>query len=206
MLSTILTAIVTFAATNVDDIFILILFFGQTGNRNRKWQIITGQYVGFTGLALVSMLGFLAGLALPKEWIGLLGFGPIYIGIKKWVMRHQKEASDADDSQLSATESKRFGASAVMTVAAVTFANGGDNIGIYSPLFASSSVPDLVVTLLVFYVLIGCWCLCGDVLSRHPKVSQTIDQYGHVLVPFVLISLGIFILIECNSARLLGIR
>jgi cadmium resistance protein CadD (predicted permease) len=40
-------------------------------------------------------------------------------------------------------------------VAAITFANGGDNIGIYVPLFASSDFTGLIVILSVSFVLIG---------------------------------------------------
>jgi len=40
-------------------------------------------------------------------------------------------------------------------VIAVTIANGGDNIGIYVPLFASSDAASLGVILVVFYLLLA---------------------------------------------------
>jgi cadmium resistance transport/sequestration family protein len=197
MLSALLTAIAAFAATNIDDIFVLLLFFCQTGDGLRRWHIVAGQYLGFSGLVLVSLLGFLAGLFVPREWIGLLGLVPVFIGVKKW-LNHNKGISNA--KTLERTRSSAI--SAIASVATVTIANGGDNIGIYSPLFANSDLTQLFVTLVVFYLLLGVWCCAGYFLSRHPAIAQIIKRHGHVLVPFVLVGLGVYILIESGTSRL----
>jgi len=93
-------------------------------------------------------------------------------------------------------ENKRPSAASVLTVAAVTFANGGDNIGIYVPLFASSDLSALLLTLTTFAVLIAVWCVAAYYLGNHPAVKRIVDRYGHVLVPFVLIGLGIYIIVS----------
>jgi cadmium resistance transport/sequestration family protein len=197
MLSALLTAIVAFAATNIDDILVLLLFFCQTDEGLRRWHIVAGQYLGFSGLMLVSLLGFLAGLFVSREWIGLLGFAPIFIGIKRW-FDHEKGSPGVKHPP----RPKNNAMSAIATVAAITIANGGDNIGVYSPLFASSSPARLWVTLVVFYLLIGVWCGAGYFLSRHPAIVHIITRYGHILVPFVLVGLGLHILIESGTPRL----
>ena len=94
---------------------------------------------------------------MPPEWIGLLGFVPVAIGVKKLV----EWKRDKNHSSLE----KPTGAS-VLTVAAVTFANGGNNIGIYAPLFASSEAAQLGVMLGVFFVLIAVWCVIGYYLLK----------------------------------------
>ena len=77
------TAVVSFAATNIDDIFILTLFFAQ---RNlRGWHIVLGQYLGLAALVAISLVGFFARFIIPETWIGLLGLVPIFIGIKKLI-------------------------------------------------------------------------------------------------------------------------
>ena len=87
--------------------------------------------------------------------------------------------------------------------AAVTIANGGDNIGIYVPLFAASSAAILGVILSVFLVMVGVWCYGAYQLARHPIVTRVLTQYGAAIVPFVLIGLGIFILIDSEAYKLL---
>lgn len=196
----IVTGAITFAATNIDDIFVLMLFFSQTNQNFRAGHIIVGQYLGFTALVLISLVGFLGGLIIPPEWIGLLGLLPIIIGVRHWLKRNKSETDEAE-----ANVSKANSWAAISSVAAVTFANGGDNIGIYTPLFASSDSFSLVITLLVFYLLLGVWCYAGYVIIRHPLVARVLSGYAHYIVPFVLIGLGIYILLESRTLRLFGL-
>ncbi|MBD0369494.1 MAG: cadmium resistance transporter [Pyrinomonadaceae bacterium] len=187
-LSAVAAAVAAFAATNIDDIFVLMLFFAGGDRSFKRWQVVLGQYLGFAALVCLSLFGYFARFVAPQEWIGLLGILPILIGIKKlWELKkggHQE------------AQIERRSTHAVFTVAAVTFANGGDNMGIYTPLFASASPFELVVTLAVFFIMVALWCALGYSLGRHPAISRALDKYGHILVPFVLIALGLYIMIE----------
>jgi cadmium resistance transport/sequestration family protein len=207
VLHTSLTAITAFAATNVDDIVVLMLFFAQV-NRSRPQaldskQIILGQYLGFTALLLASLPGYLGGLVLPKPWIGLLGILPIVIGIRAF-----KPDKDKDDriQTVNLERLERRWLSWVDTkllqVAAVTFANGGDNIGIYVPLFAKSNAWQLGMTVVIFFSLVGVWCGIAYGLSRHPHIGPRLNRSAHRLVPVVLIGLGIYIFLESGSWQL----
>lgn len=205
-----------FAATNIDDIVILMLFFSQTNSSFRRRHIVVGQYLGFFVLILASLPGFFGGLIVPRAWIGLLGIVPIIIGISNLISRKgdEQEIQTVTDTHRQ-EESKSFFGKAIAKsllvviapqtyqVAAVTFANGGDNIGIYVPLFASSNLADLGIILLTFFVLIGVWCYVAYQLGRHPLIARALTKYGQRIVPFVLIGLGIFILLESGTYQLL---
>lgn len=80
LLSAVIAAVTAFAATNIDDIVILMLFFTQSNNF-RPRHIIIGQYLGFTVLIAASLPGFFGGMLLPRAWVGLLGLLPLVIGI-----------------------------------------------------------------------------------------------------------------------------
>lgn len=193
----IITGAVSFAATNIDDIFVLMLFFGQVGRKGlRRRHIVVGQYLGFAALVAVSMVGYFARIVVPVEWIGLLGLLPIAIGIKKFFERGEAAGVHEPVPEKAAV-------APVFTVAAVTFANGGDNIGIYTPLFAASDGAQLGVMLAVFFVLIAVWCVVGYYLGSHPAVGRALERYGHIVVPFVLISLGVYIMYESDTFRLI---
>ena len=178
-------AIVAFSATNIDDIFVLTFFFAQ--KNLRRWHVVVGQYLGLAALIAISLVGYFARLIIPQTWIGLLGLAPIAIGIKKLFDWKRGKENDTD---------KQTNVASVFTVAAVTFANGGDNIGIYVPLFANSDATVLLITLITFGVLIAVWCAVGYYLGNHPAVNRIVDRYGHILVPFVLIGLGIYIILD----------
>lgn len=186
MLPTVLAAIVSFVATNIDDILLLTFFFG---NRVPASRVVIGQFLGFTALVLCSLLGYVIRFALPESWIGLLGIIPIVIGIKKLIdLRRAEEGDEKIRPEF-----------AVTAIAAVTFSNGGDNIGIYAPLFASLDLRHLLVTVITFFLLLAIWCLVGYFLGNLAFIRKLIERYGKIVVPFALIGLGIFILVHAGT-------
>jgi cadmium resistance transport/sequestration family protein len=206
----IIAGVTSFAATNIDDFVILMLFFAQVNATFRARHIVVGQYLGFTALIIASLVGFFGGLIVPKAMIGLLGLVPIAIGISHLV----KKENDQNEVQAVSGEFNRESNSPVsklanlfnpqtLNVAAVTIANGGDNIAIYLPLFASSDLPSLLVILAVFLVMVGVWSYAAYRLIRHKAIANILTRYTKAVVPFVLIGLGIFILIDSGTYRLL---
>lgn len=192
-----------FIATNVDDILILMLFFSQTNSSFRRQHIIVGQYLGFIALVIASLPGFFGGLIIPRAWIGLLGILPMAIGISNLInsQKNEPEIQTVSDSN-TAKSLLVVIAPQTYKVAAVTFANGGDNIGIYVPLFANSNLAELAVICLTFLVLIGVWCYVAYRLTRHKAIAGILTKYGERVVPFILIGLGIYILLESETYQL----
>ena len=86
-----------------------------------------------------------------------------------------------------------------MTVFSVTFANGGDNIGIYIPLFTSMSLAGILVTVIVFVNLTALWCFIALKLAEHPLIQRNIEKYKHIFAPIIFIGLGIFILMKSGT-------
>jgi cadmium resistance transport/sequestration family protein len=212
---TITTSISAFTATNIDDIMLLMLFFSQVNSTFRPYHIVLGQYLGFVVLIIASLPGFFGGLLIPHQWVGLLGLLPIGIGVQQMVQqivsRETKETEVQTVSCAVTTPTARHPVLALLTsalapqtysVAAVTVANGGDNIGIYVPLFATVSLAELGVLLSVFMVLVAVWCGVAYTLARHPAIAHILVQYGSAIVPIVLIALGCFILFESRTYEL----
>ena len=181
-----------FAVTNIDDILILALFFARVRHRPRGVAIVVlGQYVGFTTILAAAVIGALGAGLLPESVLPYLGLLPVILGVragwKAWRARR-----DADDDSPTG-EGSDVG---VLTVAAVTLANGGDNIGVYVPVFANSGTSGMVVYLVVFLALVALWCAAGRFFATRPPVARALSRWGHVLLPVVLIAIGLLILIE----------
>jgi cadmium resistance transport/sequestration family protein len=202
LFQTLMAAAIAFTATNLDDIVVLMLLFSQVPNRFSHRQIVAGQYLGFALLVGLSLPGFFGGLMLPAPWIGLLGIVPIVIGISALFQQALSHPSESTQPQLTAVINLPLLNPQVAAVAALTVANGGDNIGVYVPLFAGQSWAGLGLTLMVFAALVGVWCGVADRLVRHPAVSDRLTQYGTYLVPPILIGLGGFILWKNETYRL----
>lgn len=195
-------AIIAFTATNIDDIIILLLFFSQIDINFRRRHIVVGQYLGFILLIIASLPGFFGGLIVSPEWIGLLGLLPIAIGIKQLVTREQ------ETTEIQTITPKKSVFLSVLSpqtyqVAAVTIANGGDNISIYIPLFAGKTPFGLLVILSVFLFMVGVWCVVAYLLTRQPTIAYVLTRYGKKVVPFVLIGLGLFIMYERGTFSLI---
>jgi cadmium resistance protein CadD (predicted permease) len=190
--------VAAFAATNIDDIFVLLGFFADP--RFRARQIIVGQYVGIGALVLVSIVAALIALVIPPAYVGLLGLAPIAIGSKKLVdlWRGQEQGEEELERHPAGGEHGQ-----VFTVAAVTIANGSDNIGIYTPLFAVRSSIETAVIVAVFAVMTALWCAIAHWMVHHRTIGAPIRRYGHRVLPLVLIGLGVLILHEAGTFELL---
>ena len=212
ILLAIVEGVTAFAATNVDDLIILLLFFAQTNATFRAHHIVSGSYWGFAAIVAFSLVGFFGGLVVPSAWIGLLGFLPIILGIKQLMQREQEDAQvqAVTNDVFSKPNYPPFIAGVLKLlhpqaykVAAVTLANGGDNVGIYVPLFAASNAITLGVILIVFFLMLGVWCYIAYRLAQNPSIARVLTQYGDSVVPFVLIGLGLFILWKSGTFGLL---
>lgn len=162
---------------------------------------------------LASLPGFIGGLVIPATWIGLLGFLPIAIGTSHLLNRKDEKevVQDVSVNLPASAKSKPHKRSLLATlrdrqtyrVSAVTIANGGNNIGIYVPLFASSTLPSLGVIVCVCYMTVGLWCCLSFCMTRNPLMAPLLARYGRKIFPFVLIWLGFSILIKSETYRLL---
>ncbi|BAY24753.1 cadmium resistance transporter [Calothrix sp. NIES-2100] len=201
------TGIAAFSATNIDDMLLLTLFFSQVNAKFRRWHIIAGQYLGFTALIVASLPGFFGGLMIPRPWIGLFGIVPIVIGIRS-LLKQEEENSEVEGTEITQSHHSlltKFLNIQTYSVAAVTFANGTDNISIYVPLFASSSPESLLVILTVFFMLVGCLCYAAYKLTHNRAIADLLASYGNHIMPFVLMGLGAFILLDSGSLNLVNI-
>jgi cadmium resistance protein CadD (predicted permease) len=184
------TAVVAFAGTTIDDVIILAALFAT----RRAWSrpsapvIVAGQYLGFGMIMGVSGLAAKTLEIVPQEWIGLLGLVPIGFGAVGLIRARDTRAGP-----------RRPLVSSVTGIATVTFANGADNISVFTPLFRSHGTPDAVTTGALFLILIGVWCVLGAMIGGHPVVIGVVGDISHWLVPVVFITVGTLILISSGT-------
>ena len=187
-----------FAVTNIDDMIVLAVFFGQAGaSCPAVSRVVVGQYVGFAAILGVSVIGALGAELLPETAVPYLGLLPLLLGIhaawKLW-REHGKEDNPRDGSP---TDKAR-----VMQIATVTFANGGDNIGVYVPVFSVTGISGMAGYVVVFLIGVAFWCLAGWYFARRPAVAGILARWGHIVLPVVLIGIGLVIVIEGGAFSL----
>ncbi|MEH1805830.1 MAG: cadmium resistance transporter [Nostoc sp.] len=201
LVTEITTGAIAFIATNIDDIVILLLFFSQINANFRPRHIVAGQFLGFTVLLILSLSGLFGGLVLSKNWIGLLGLLPMSIGISSLVNQEEDSSKEvlAATEEAEASTITSFFSPQAYSVAAVTIANGSDNISVYVPLFASCNLESFLVILGLFFLLLGVWCYIAYKLINNRVIADVLTDYVNYLVPFVLIGLGVFIVLKSEA-------
>ncbi|MEH2366418.1 cadmium resistance transporter [Nostoc sp.] len=203
LVTAITTGLIAFIATNIDDIVILLLFFSQISANFRPRHIVAGQFLGFTVLLILSLSGLFGGLVLSKNWIGLLGLLPISIGISSLVNREEDSSKEVvaaiEEAEAEASTITSFFSPQAYSVAAVTIANGSDNISVYVPLFASCNLESFLVIIGLFFLLLGVWCYVAYKLINNRVIADVLTRYVNYLVPFILIGLGVFIVLKSEA-------
>ena len=197
MESGLLTAVLAaalFAATDVDDLFLLIAFFADP--RARPGEVVAGQFLGIGVLVGASLALALMTLAVPTAYVGLLGFIPVAMGLAR--LRAFRAAAVHDDERAQAGPWR-----GALTVAAVTIANGGDNLGVYTPVFAVRPASEIAVIVAVFAVGTAVWCAAAHALVRHPALGPPIRRHALWLTPIVLVAVGVFVLYDADTVSLL---
>ncbi len=187
MQTVLLSAIVVFISTSIDDLVLLILFHSQATTRVQRISILVGQILGIGVLVGISLVGsYLASRMLEGWVIGLLGFIPIILGIRAMLSK--------EESKEEATRTGRK--SLLATVTLVTIASGGDNLGIYIPWFATLDGAYLGLTMLVFLVFALIFWSLGYLLANQSHIKTLLSRFSAVLVPVVFLLLGLVILSE----------
>lgn len=182
--------IAAFVSTNIDDLFILMIFFATL--RLPSVQIILGQYIGMGSLMCISLVGFLITLIVPRNIIGLIGLFPIALGIKELLELHNN--GDKEDEKLTKKLRRKNIQLPFLTVAAVTF-SGSEEIGVYTTLFATNNEVEAIVALIsVTMVLTAFWCFMANYLVKHSLLADIFRSIGSRVLPYVLIGLGLYIL------------
>jgi cadmium resistance protein CadD (predicted permease) len=165
-------SIATFTATNVDDAFLLTLFFAR---RIPTRRIVAGQYVGFSAIIGLSLIGVWCALAI-------LGVLPLALGISRLVQVRPTDVSQP-----------RVTAESVASIALLTLSNGADNISVYMPFFVMGRA-NLWLILFVYATLVAVWCFVGRWLGSHAIILRSVERWGHWIVPTVFVGLGVYVL------------
>lgn len=184
------TAIVVFVSTNIDDIVLLAVLYGD--RRLRRTAVTTGQFLGIAALTAVSIVAAAGALAVPAGWPALLGVIPLCMGLWQLVrLLLRKSIAEEEGAAQPLLEGRLL--PQVVSVAAITIANGGDNLSVYIPVFANNfdSVPLFAAA---FALLTAAWCLLGWAAVRNPLLGRAMQRQGHIILPVVLVAIGIQIL------------
>jgi cadmium resistance protein CadD (predicted permease) len=121
---------------------------------------------------------------------------PVFVNFRIRLVEHQ-DREWTTSKKKSFQDDKRRSFILLLTVSAITISNGGDDIGVFTPLFARYNTPSEVTTLvIIFMAMTLVWCIITYYFVNHPLIATRIQRFGNIITPFVLIGLGLYILVD----------
>lgn len=182
-----------FIGTNLDNLLLLVAMYARYA---RQAGTVTAGYVfGMILICLIALLLGETGDYIPLDWLGLLGFVPMTMGILalwKLFRKHGGETSGA----LVENHSRRT----IFSILATTqLSNGADTIITFTILFAESGDPADYVLVPTFLAMIGVFSGLAYYSVKQAKLGRVLRRYGKYVTPVILILVGFYILSNTAS-------
>jgi len=188
--------LVTFVATSLDNLLLLVSFLG---NPLYPKRVVAPAYIGSV-LGVVGLSALLSVVARfgPLEGRGLvfLGIVPLGLGLYyaiRLVLPGRITEQERLLQSMARTMRMRKGRAAVI---AVTLAASGDSLATYTALFADTRTWLMPAT--VGGILLGAvaWTWVAGWIMSQTGARRFIEKAGPILLPIVLIALGLYILAD----------
>ena len=189
----ILVAAAAFLATNMDNLALLVVFL----LRYRCHRVIVG-IAYLVGLSLVVLLSFLLSLlasAVPVQYLGLLGFVPISIGVVGIYRLIRGPAPESDSRQ----EQTASAAAVFVTTMFTQLGNSTDTLLTFGPLFADSMRAASYMIMFTIALMGALFLFAANYFVKHPLLSDLLQRQAHRATPFLLIFVGLYILANTAS-------
>ena len=175
-----------FAVTHLDTLLVIGAFCAD--NDYPHWEVLVGHYLGFcVGLA-AAVLGAILAAELLQAWTFLLGLVPLGLGL--WGLLRKPPETAVEESPVVPNSLGRIG---VVTVAGLGLS--GENIAIYIPFFVDLSPPELLLTIIVYFIGAGVVFLVAFVTISRVAVGGIPDWLDRWLVPAVLVLVGGYVVV-----------
>jgi len=178
-----LTTILTFLSTEIDDFVVFVLLYSRAENpedKKSRFAVMLGQIAALVFITAVCAFVAYYLLRIPQEYLRIIGVIPIGLGIKA-IFDHEKEAKIPSSASL------------FFTAFLLTIVSSTDNLGVYIPVFTTYSTLQKIITIGLFVVLQIGWSFFQMNAARIPVVSKFIVKNSRWLIPVSFIGIGLIV-------------
>lgn len=195
----VLASMVTFTATSLDNLLLLVGFRSAESIRP-----------GVIGMAYLATVATVTGLALALAAVvddvvpfplGYLGFAPIAIGVWHGVgaFRPTPEPPEGTDSAEGARAADAAGfASVFLTM----LANSGDSFLVFTAFLGDTRSWLDGISAATFLAMAALWVRLSGTLAEHPRFRGPLRGFARFGLPILLICVGLYILLDSPTDTL----
>lgn len=172
-----------FAATNLDNLLLLIAWMALAGRSRRK--IFAGYFLAAAAVLItVYALGLLSGM-LPVEYVGYLGVVPMLLGAKMLLDKVRGETAASEQSSFRPS---------IVGVGVTLFANSVDSILVLSAMLADSQLQFDYVILVAYLATALLFYFLGHVFHSQIARLGRVASMAEWLAPLIMLVVGAYIL------------
>ncbi|MCX5774845.1 MAG: cadmium resistance transporter [Firmicutes bacterium] len=194
MFLAIVTAVLAYLGTSMDELPVLFVLFARGRNRHNPWTVALGYLVGSLTLFTISAsISFILGFVPSHALLGFLGLIPFALGLKVAIK------GDGDDEK--AGSEKKLARWAFLEIVLITLSMGGDDLGVYIPLFASMNLTEILFNLGVYVVATFVFLGIAWWMTSIKPLTAFLQKYERPIVATIFILLGIYIFFECGTLQ-----
>jgi len=198
LLAIALVTAVSFLFTNLDNLILGVLTLGA--QHRRTLPILLGMVTASLLVLLLSGVGVAIGAAFDANLLGYLGIAPIAIGL--YMLFYAGRGQPALTEEASAVQEGSSAAGIWLGTTTLLFANSGDTLAILLPLLVESGRSAALVIAGSFLTCAVLWALLARLLSRQPMLVRRLQDSGERFVPWIMIAVGIYILLDTGTDSL----
>ena len=184
----------SFVATNLDNLLILVGLLGTSARRGAA--VLMGYVAAALAVLVVSLLGGLLGSLIDPALVGYLGAIPLLLGVYLLYQTLLKPSPGPPRERGRAEGAVEAGAAGGLSAFTLMVSNSGDSIALFLPLFAESSRDALILEVVTYLVLVMVWAALARLVAERGVISRVLERYGPILVPFIMMGVGIYILLD----------
>lgn len=178
-----------FAATNLDNLLLLVALFGDRSFRSR--DILLGYGSAAVLVAAVAYIMAKGVELAPAGYLGLLGLVPLAMGLARLRDLFRTDFAPVD-------RPSRLGAG-VLPVALLMLAQSTDSFGVYISVFADTQALLEIPVLLTLMFCVVTWCAVARWLARASGIAVPLQRLSRFVVPVLLIVIGLYILLDTTT-------
>jgi cadmium resistance protein CadD (predicted permease) len=186
-------ALAAFVSTSIDNLILLASLSGRAPAQQRT--VMWGYVAAIGTVAVLGLAVARAADVVDTQWLGYIGVVPLLMGVYRLRGLFARPSTVADVAHT--VPAVGFGA-----VFALMISNSSDTLGVVAPLFAETPEPLSYVIAATLVVMAFVWSGAAALVARQPFVADKLQRYERLLVPFILIGIGIYILLDTSTDTL----
>ena len=192
-MATIITIIITFIATGIDEMLVLILLFAHAKSQKQIRQVYMGQQIGMTFILILVVIAVSGISFFTGKWTGLLGLLPIFIGIMELF------EGDEDNEGKGILDKISMFSNLTLRVAIIAIAGGAEELAIYIPYFTSLNWNEVILAIMAFIIMIPIWSAICHMIGSMKNVYYFVKRFQRIVIPVVFIGIGLKVLLESDT-------